>query len=104
MRERGCYSTTTLAQPRRLCRPRHPYAVPKTLFQCVCTRRRNCIGQLSPFSKYAPGTAHFPVWHSATIKPTLPGRTGHKTPCFVYPCAAMVGCFVGSTFASWSEA
>src|SRR5712664_682542 len=30
--------------------------------------------------------------------------TGHKTPCFGYPCAAMVGCFVGSTFASWSEA
>src|SRR5229473_8288821 len=30
--------------------------------------------------------------------------TGHKTPCFGYACAAMVGCFVGSTFASWSEA
>ena len=30
--------------------------------------------------------------------------TGHKTPCFGYTCAAMVGCFVGSTFASWSEA
>ena len=30
--------------------------------------------------------------------------TGHKTPCFSYACAAMVGCFVGSTFASWSEA
>src|SRR5260370_8269463 len=49
MRERGCFSTTTLAQPRRPCRPRHPCAVPRTLFQCVCTRRRNCIGQLSPF-------------------------------------------------------
>src|SRR5713101_4168940 len=54
MRECGCLSTTTLAQPRRPCRPRHPYAVPRTLFQCVCTRRRNCIGQLSPFSEYAP--------------------------------------------------
>jgi hypothetical protein len=31
--------------------------------------------------------------------------TGHKTPCFGYACAAMVGwCFVGSAFASWSEA
>jgi hypothetical protein len=54
MRECGCYSTTTLVQPRRPCRPRHPYAVPRTLFQCVCTRRRNCIGQLSPFWEYAP--------------------------------------------------
>ena len=54
MRERGCCSTTTPAQPRRPCRPRHPYAVPRTLFQCVCTRRRNCIGQLSPSSEYAP--------------------------------------------------
>src|SRR6266566_454161 len=60
MRERGCYSTTTLAQPRRPCRPRHPYAVPRTLFQRVCTRRRNCIGQLSPFSEYAPGSARYP--------------------------------------------
>jgi hypothetical protein len=54
MRECGCLSTTTLAQPRRLCRPRHPYAVPRTSLQCVCTRRRNCIGQLSPFWEYAP--------------------------------------------------
>jgi len=30
--------------------------------------------------------------------------TGHKTPCFGYACAAMVGCFVGSSFANWSEA
>src|SRR5438105_7172601 len=29
--------------------------------------------------------------------------TGHKTPCFGYACAAMVG-RLGSTFASWSEA
>ncbi len=29
--------------------------------------------------------------------------TGHKTPCFGY-ADALVGCFVGSTFASWSEA
>src|SRR5258705_4826337 len=54
MRECGCLSTTTLAQPCRPCRPRHPYAVPRTLFQCVCTRRRNCIGQLSPSSEYVP--------------------------------------------------
>src|SRR4029453_3320310 len=54
MRECGCYSTTTLVQPRRPCRPRHPYAVPRTLFQCVLSRRRNCNGQLSPFWEYAP--------------------------------------------------
>ena len=48
-------------------RPRHPYAVPRTLFQYVCTRRRNCIGQLSPFSEYGPGTARFPVFRSAAI-------------------------------------
>jgi hypothetical protein len=29
--------------------------------------------------------------------------TGHKTLCFGYACAAMVGC-LGSAFASWSEA
>jgi hypothetical protein len=52
-RERGCLSTTTLARPRGPCRARHPYAVPRTLFQCLCTRRRNCIGQLSPFLEYA---------------------------------------------------
>jgi hypothetical protein len=51
-------------------RPCHPYAVARTLFQCVCTRHRNCIGQLSPFSEYAPGTAEFPARKSATIKPT----------------------------------
>ena len=54
MRECGCFSTTTLAQLRRPCRPRHPYAVPRTLSQCVCTRRRNCIGQLSPSPEYVP--------------------------------------------------
>src|SRR5260370_13197484 len=54
MRECGGLSTTTLAQTRRLGRPRHLYAVPRTFLQCVCTRRRNCIGQLSPFWEYAP--------------------------------------------------
>jgi hypothetical protein len=59
MRERGCFSTTTLAQPCRPCRPRHPCAVPRTFLQCVCTRRRNCTGQLSPFSEYAPAARQF---------------------------------------------
>src|SRR6266550_1615373 len=59
MRECGCYSTTTPARSRRPCRPRHPYAVPRTLFQCVCTRRRNCIGQLSPCLEYAPTAGRF---------------------------------------------
>src|SRR5258705_1564696 len=38
MRECGCFSTTTLAQPRR---PRHRYAVPRTLRVCrFCEGRR----------------------------------------------------------------
>jgi hypothetical protein len=57
-------------QLRRLRRPRHPYAVPRTSLQCVCTRRRNCIEQLSPSPKYAPGTARFPARNSAIIKLT----------------------------------
>jgi len=61
------YSTTTLAQPRRQCRPRHPYAVPRTLFECVCTRRRNCIGQLSPSSEYAPAASQINPNTSAII-------------------------------------
>src|SRR5215211_5926373 len=79
MRERGRYSTTTPAQPRRPCRPRHPYAVPRTSLQCVCTRRRNCIEQLSPSPKYAPRLTRFPVTNSATNQTTRwegrsPGR------------------------------
>jgi hypothetical protein len=37
-----------------------PVCGAKNLVQYVCTRRRNCIGQLSPLSEYAPGTARFP--------------------------------------------
>src|SRR6476660_3893464 len=70
MTERGRYSTTTLAQPRRPCRPRHPYAVPRTSLQCVCTRRRNCIAQLSPSREYALRTVDFPARNSATIELT----------------------------------
>jgi hypothetical protein len=49
---------------RRPRRPRHPYAVPRTFLQCVCTRLRNCIEQLSPCPEYAPLTARFPAWKS----------------------------------------
>src|SRR5882724_817063 len=70
MWERGCFPATILEQLRRPCRPRHPYAVPRTSLQCVCTRRRNCIEQLSPSPEYAPGTVPFPVRNSATIKLT----------------------------------
>ena len=53
---------------RRLYRMRDRCAVPRTLLQCVCTQRRNCIGQLSPFSEYAP-TALRNKWKpAATIK------------------------------------
>jgi hypothetical protein len=61
MREHGCFPTTTLTQLRRPCRPRHPCAVPRTSLRCVCTRRRNCIEQSSPFLEYAPQLVGFPA-------------------------------------------
>ena len=70
MWERGCFPATILEQLRRPCRPRHPYAVPRTSLQCVCTRRRNCIAQLSPSREYALWTVDFPAGNSATIEPT----------------------------------
>jgi hypothetical protein len=76
MRERGCFPTKTLAQPRRPCRPRHPYAVPRTFLQCVCTRRRNCIEQLSPFPEYALLIVNIPARNAATIKLTHYPRLG----------------------------
>src|SRR6266853_506143 len=70
MWERGCFPATILGQLPRPCRPRHPYAVPRTSLQCVCTRRRNCIAQLSPSREYALRTVDFPARSSATIKLT----------------------------------
>ena len=48
-------------------------AVPRNLFQCVCTQHRNRIGRLSPFSEYAPTVAPIKPdsWnHRATVKRT----------------------------------
>src|SRR6266478_1425995 len=70
MWERGGFLATILEQLRRPCRPRHPYAVPRTSLQCVCTRRRNCIAQLSPCREYALRTIDFPARSSATIELT----------------------------------
>jgi hypothetical protein len=70
MWERGCFPATILEQLRRPCRSRHPYAVPRTSLQCVCTRRRNCIAQLSPSREYALRTVDFPARNSATIELT----------------------------------
>jgi len=67
---RGCFLATIPAQPRRPCRLRHPYAVPRTSLQCVCTRRRNCIEQLSPSSEYALEIGPIPARPAATIKLT----------------------------------
>src|SRR5713226_10612279 len=78
MRQRGCFPTKTLAWPRRLYRMRDRCAVLRTLLQGVCTQRRNCIGQLSPFSEYAP-TALRNKWKSAaTIKLIHYRRLGAK--------------------------
>ena len=50
----------------------------RTLLQCVCTQGRNCIGQLSPFSEYAP-TALRNKWKpAATIKLIHYRRLGAK--------------------------
>jgi hypothetical protein len=75
MWERGCYSTTILAQHRRPRRLRHPYAVPRTSLQSVCTRRRNCIEQSSPSSKYTPQPTHFPASHPATVEGVAADRS-----------------------------
>ena len=70
MRERDRTPTTIRAQRRRLRRSRHPCAVPRTSLQCACTRRRNCIAQLSPSREYALRTVDFPARNSATIELT----------------------------------
>jgi hypothetical protein len=82
MRGRGWRPTTIPAQRRTQRRPRHPFAVPRTSLQCVCTRRRNCIEQLSPSSKYAPGTARFPARNSAIVKLTwlIPDPASFEAP------------------------
>src|SRR5258708_881641 len=78
MWQRGCFPTKTLAWPRRLYRMRDRCAVLRTLLQCVCTQRRNCIGQLSPFSEYVP-TALRNKWKpAATIKLIHYRRLGAK--------------------------
>src|SRR3977135_1691672 len=51
--------TVDLEQLRRPCRPRHPYAVPRTSLQCDCTRRRNCIAQLSPCRRICASDCRF---------------------------------------------
>jgi len=68
--------TKTLTPPRRLHRIRDLYAASRTSLQCVRTRRRNCIGQLSPFSEYALRPVRFPVNNPATIKLTHYPRGG----------------------------
>src|SRR4029077_19524047 len=81
MRECGCFPATILAQPHRPCRPHHPYAVPRTFLQYVCTRRRNCIEQLSTCPKYGPEVGSFPARNSAPIELLRAirrrGRSGH---------------------------
>src|ERR1700732_4036660 len=78
MWQRGCFPTKTLVWPRRLYRMRDRCAVLRTLLQRVCTQRRNCIGQLSPFSEYAP-TALRNKWKpAATIKLIHYRRLGAK--------------------------
>ncbi len=68
----------TLAWPHRLYRMRDRCAVLRTLLQCVCTQRRNCIGQLSPFSEYAPTTLRNKWKPAATIKLIHYRRLGAK--------------------------
>src|SRR6266567_4585600 len=86
MWERGCFPATILKQLRRPCRPRHPYAVPKTSLQCVCTRRRNCIAQLSPSREYALRAVDFRARNTATIELThYPAVPGEESPSQAVP-------------------
>ena len=59
MWERVCFPTKTLTYPRKLYRMHGRCAVPRTLFQCVCTPHRNRTGRLSPFTEYAPSASRF---------------------------------------------
>ena len=68
MWQRGCFPTKTLIPPRSLHRIRDLYAASRTLLQCVRTRRRNYIGQLSPSLEYAPRVVRLPDRKSATLK------------------------------------
>jgi hypothetical protein len=79
MWQRGCFPTKTLAWPRRLYRMRDRCAVLRTLLQCVCTQRRNCIGQLSPFSEYAPAALRNKWKPATTIKLIHCRRLGAKS-------------------------
>jgi hypothetical protein len=45
-------------------------AVPRTLFQCVCTPHRNRIGRLSPFTEYAPSASRLKPNRSPQSKVT----------------------------------
>jgi hypothetical protein len=71
MWKRGSCPTKTLVLPRRLYRTRDRCAVPKTLLQCVGTRRRNCIGRLSSFSRICAYGARDQAGFGCTIKLTL---------------------------------
>jgi hypothetical protein len=78
MWQRGCFPTKPLAWPRRLYRMRDRCAVLRTLLRCVCTQRRNCIGQLSRFSEYAPPALRNKWKPAATIKLIHDRRLGAK--------------------------
>jgi hypothetical protein len=78
MWQRGCFPTKTLARPRRFYRMRDRCAVLRTLLRCVCTQRRNCIGQLSLFSEYAPPALRNKWKPAATIKLIHYRRLGAK--------------------------
>jgi len=67
----------------------------RTLFQCVCTLHRNRIGQLSPFSEYAPTAGWIKPKSTATFKGACyprseaagiaAGRPSQRAPAVRYP-------------------
>ena len=85
---------------------------------CPLLRDERIKLRCSPRSKFDPKRS-FGAGHPLSISPSIAETAsvsidlgtgsmpelepGHKTPCFGY-AGALVGCFVGSTFASWSEA
>jgi hypothetical protein len=51
--------------------PRYPYAVPRTLFQCVCTRRRNCGHSRNMPLGHAGSTPEPPCLNQTDPPPSL---------------------------------
>src|SRR5258707_15339754 len=96
MRECGCFSTTTLAQPRR---PRHRYAVPRTLRVCrFCEGRRvrlefavgTRVTSRPHTDPYEPNSGIRLVWGFVCQGGINPFLSSFVIPFFCSTCAASI--------------